>query len=368
MVSRFRKPTSGYPASPRLWRTSIFLALVLTLNPFSGGVTLHALEEEPPATKSIRGHVAGPHGKSQGGAKVFVRCLNNDTTTILVTNEKGVYAVYGLDPDLDYEVHAEFQRLSSKALAVSSMLNRADNVLNFKLSDREEGSQKDILKESIEIPGKDGVRFAGDWYPPPKLEGARFPAVLLLHGSGERRNVWDSFIGKRLQGRSMGVLNLDLAGRGDGSSDGESSPLTGDSHHTDALPELIEAAVKWLEARESIDPYRIAVVGTDLGADLAFLASGKFENVRSAVVISGNLANARRMAGETGDFQPHSILYMATQGDQSAVDSIAGFEQQTGFPRQSRVFEGSSYRGSQVLAEIPEASDLVVEWLRRTLR
>ncbi len=347
---------------------SIFLTLALTLSLFPGEATLHAKKKRPPATKSIRGHVAGPDGKSLPGAKVFVRNLEKDTTTILVTDEQGVFSVYGLDPKLDYEVHAEFQQLRSKALTVSSMLSRADNVLNFKLRDRRERSEKDVLKEAIEIPGKDGVRFVGDWYPPPQSEGARFPAVLLLHGSGETRNVWDAFIEEKLLGRRLGVLNLDLAGHGVGSSEGESRPSTGDSHQIDALPELIEAALRWLEAREFIDPYRIAVVGADLGADLAFLASGKYENVRSAVVISGNWSRARRMVDKIQNFQPHSILYIATQGDESSAASIAGFEQRTGFPRQSRVFEDSSSRGSEVLAEIPETSDLVVEWLGKTLR
>ena len=119
---------------------------------------------------------------------------------------------------------------------------------------------------------------------------------------------------------------------------------------------------------EHIDPYLIGVVGTGLGADLAFLASGKYENVRAAVVISGNLANVRGVAERAQDFQPHSILFLATRGDESSSASIAGLEGQTGYPRQTRVFEGSSSRGIEVLAEIPEASDLVVEWLDKRLR
>ena len=302
------------------------------------------------------------------GAKVFVKNLENDTTTILVTDQKGLYSIYGLVPQLDYEVHAEYQHLSSKTLVVSSMLSRADNVLNFKLSDSNERSEKGVLKESIEIPGQKGARFVGDWYPPPKSGESRFPAILLLHGSGEKRNVWDAFIEEKLLGRRVGVLNIDLAGHEGVSSEGVGLPSGADSRKIDFLLGLVESALGWLEDRESIDPFRIAVVGTELGADLAFLASGKFENVRSAVVISGNLAQARRIADKIRDFQPHSILYLATQGDESSSASIAGFEQQTGFPRKSRVFEGSSSRGSEVLAEVPEASDLVVEWLSKTLR
>lgn len=328
-------------------------------------------DEDAPRTKSIRGHVAGPDGKSQPGAKVFVRNVKNETTTILVTDETGLFAIFGLEPALDYEVYAEYQQFRSRVLAISSMLKRYDNVLNFKLEERaveEKPAHVPVRMQSVEIPGKGGLQFAGDWYPPPDTEEGRFPAVVLLHGSGETRGVWDTFIQEKLAGNRVGVLNLDLTSGEEESPGGAAAPSEAGPDQLDALLKLLEATFAWLEARGTIDPYLIGVVGTGLGADLAFLASGKFENVRAAVVVSGNLANVRGVAERAQDFQPHSILFLATQGDESSTASIAGLERQTGYPRQTRVFEGSSSRGSEVLAEIPEASDLVVEWLDKRLR
>ena len=348
----------------------LLLALALTWGLLSGEARPQG-DEEAPRTKSIRGHVAGPDGKSQPGAKVFVRNVKNETTTILVTDEKGLFAIFGLEPALDYEVHAEYQQLSSRVLAISSMLQRYDNVLNFKLAERvveEKPADAPVRMESVEIPGKGGLQFAGDWYPPPDSEEGRFPAVVLLHGSGETRGVWDTFIRQRLAGNMVGVLNLDLTSGEEKPSGSAATPSEADADRMDALLELFEATFAWLEARGTIDPYLIGVVGTGLGADLAFLASGKYENVRAAVVVSGNLANVRGVAERAQDFQPHSILFLATRGDESSTASIAGLERQTGYPRQTRVFEGSSSRGFEVLAEIPEASDLVVEWLDKRLR
>ena len=328
-------------------------------------------DEDAPRTKSIRGHVAAPDGKSQPGAKVFVRNVKNETTTILVTDEKGLFAIFGLEPALDYEVYAEYQQFRSRVLAISSMLRRYDNVLNFKLEERaveEKPAHVPVRMQSVEIPGKGGLQFAGDWYPPPDSEEGRFPAVVLLHGSGETRGVWDTFIQEKLAGNRVGVLNLDLTSGEEDSPGGAAAPSEAGPDQLDALLKLLEATFAWLEARGTIDPYLIGVVGTGLGADLAFLASGKFENVRAAVVVSGNLANVLGVAERAQDFQPHSILFLATQGDESSTASIAGLERQTGYPRQTRVFEGSSSRGSEVLAEIPEASDLVLEWLDKRLR
>ena len=63
---------------------------------------------------------------------------------------------------------------------------------------------------ALRFSGKGGLQFAGDWYPPPDTEEGRFPAVVLLHGSGETRGVWDTFIQEKLAGNMVGVLNLDL--------------------------------------------------------------------------------------------------------------------------------------------------------------
>ena len=370
MLRRSLQLTAGLRTIVGMGPAPFLLGLALIWGLVSGEARPQG-DEEAPRTKSIRGHVAGPDGKSQPGAKVFVRNVKNETTTILITDEKGLFAIFGLEPALDYEIHAEYQQLSSRVLAISSMLQRYDNVLNFKLAERvveENPADVPVRMQSVEIPGKGGLHFTGDWYPPPDSEGLRFPAVLLLHGSGETRGVWDTFIREKLAGNMVGVLNLDLNSGEEESSGGAATPSESDPDRMDALLELFEATFAWLEARGTIDPHLIGVVGTGLGADLAFLASGKYENVRAAVVVSGNLANVRGVAERAQDFQPHSILFLATRGDESSTASIAGLEQQTGYPRLTRVFEGSSSRGIEVLAEIPEASDLVVEWLDKRLR
>lgn len=370
MFRRILQHTADLRAIRGIGPAPVLLVLALTWGLFPGEARLQADDEAPP-TKSIRGHVAGPDGKSQPGAKVFVRNPRNETTTILITDEKGLFAIYGLDPTMTYEVYAEYQQLSSRVLAISSMLKRSDNVLNFKLAEKvveDEPVPAAVQKQSVEISGKGGLRFAGDWYPPPDSEEGQFPAVVLLHGSGETRGVWDAFIGEKLAGNRVGVLNLDLTSGEEESSGAAAAPSQADPDRMDALLELVEATFAWLEARETINPYLIGMVGTGLGADLAFLASGKYENVRAAVVVSGNLANVRGVAERAQDFQPHSILFLATRGDESSSASIAGLEQQTGYPRLTRVFEGSSSRGFEVLAEIPEASDLVMEWLDKRLR
>lgn len=339
----------------------LFLALELAVV-LSQIVSPMYAEKNLTPTKTIRGHVARIDGSSVSGAKVFVRNSKKETTTVLVTDEEGLYSIHGLDPELDYQVHAEYGTLRSKVFTVSSMLRRFENLLNLRLIGGKESSSSLVLKQSVEIATKDGAAILGDWYPPPKARKGLYPAVLLLHGFGEKHGIWDQFIQEQLLGHKLGVLSIDLR-----VPDDDSGNLTGVAGNIDSILGDIKVSLSWLESQESIDAFRIAVVGAGCGANLAFFASGKYENVRSAVMISGDLAKAQQITERVQNFQPHSILYIATQGDSSSTASIAAFEEQTGFPRRTQVFKGSSARGTKVLSEISEASHLVVEWLRRTL-
>src|SRR3954454_22388268 len=84
----------------------IFMSLGLL---FLGScASLNEAKEKEPRMKSIRGHVTDDQKNPIVGAKVFIKNTTKNTTTILVTDEKGVYSIFGLDPKADYEVHAEY--------------------------------------------------------------------------------------------------------------------------------------------------------------------------------------------------------------------------------------------------------------------
>ena len=210
-----------------------------------------------------------------------------------------------------------------------------------------------------------GVHFRGAMRRSDVVQNNLAPAVLLLAGAEEKRRIWNSFIHEKLLENDLGILSIDLR-EGNLSLVGRENMIRGAKSLDLALID-IEATIRWLKSQKLIDPFRIAIVGVDLGANLAFIASGKYENVRSAVMISGNLNETKQIVRDIPNFQPHSILYIATQGDKSSVSSIADFERQTGFPRKTQIFPGSKSRGSQVLIDIPGVSSLVIEWLQKTL-
>ncbi len=349
-----------------------FLIVLAVLIFLGVGVSLVQAKKKEPPTKSIRGRVVDKNKQSIVGAKVFIRNVNKNTTTVLSTDDSGLYSIYGLDPKMDYEVSAEYGKFISEKKTVSLFLNRNDNVFNFELGElteatRQQGSQE-RAKLNIEIETADHVKLSGDWYRPPEKKETKTPAVLLIHGVGEDRRIWDPFIADHLLKSGFAVLNIDLRGHGTGKQNGTSVSADGpQSPTTEVLSIDLDAAVHWLKLRDEVDLSRIALVGSGIGADLAFLGSGKFEEIRSAVALSGNVTHAKALVSGMSNFQPHSILYVATEGDPQGAESAAQLEKMTGFPVRVQIFENSGAQGCRILQEIPEATTLVLEWLKKTL-
>jgi dienelactone hydrolase len=348
----------------------LLLACWTTSLVFLNSRLAEARKKKEPPTKSIHGHVVDARKRSIAGAKVFIRNVNKKTTTTLITDADGLYAIYGLDPKVDYEVHAEHGKFVSETRSVSSFLDRFDNVFNFELSDSNSSSStasgNTVSGQGIVLNTADKVKLSGDWYSP-KGGDTKLPVVLLVHGFGQDRKQWDPFVRDRLLPAGFASLTVDLRGHGE-SKEKAGTPLSAvESWRSDPaqFPLDIDAAIQWLKSRNDVDVNRIAMIGCDLGADLAFLASGKYEEVRSAIAVSADAGNAVLLAKEVSDFQPHSILFVATQGDSRAASSARELEKKAGFPVRVQIYENSEAHGAKILQEIPEASGLIVDWLKK---
>jgi hypothetical protein len=89
-----------------------------------------ALKKKEPRTKTIRGQVVDKTNQPVTGAKIFVLDASKNKTTILTSDESGLFSIYGLDPKIDYIVHAETRTLTSEKKTISRYLERADNFLS----------------------------------------------------------------------------------------------------------------------------------------------------------------------------------------------------------------------------------------------
>lgn len=130
--------------------------------------------------------------------------------------------------------------------------------------------------EPVEV-HSDGVTLRGQLLLPPGA--GPFPAVALVHGSGEDSAIEYFYSGDFLAANGVATLVYDK--RGSGSSDGE---FTFDF---DRLARDVVAAVDTLAGHPSVDPRRIGLCGYSQGAWVAPLAASLDERIRFISVSYG---------------------------------------------------------------------------------
>lgn len=336
----------------------VFVAISL---PANGQLFPKARRDTGPKPKNIHGVVQDLRGTPLAGARVFVRDMKSSVVRALETDSKGEYKVFALTPTSDYEVHAEFKGKASEKRIVSSFLNREDNVLNFQL-------------DVTVIDGSAGGSSAGDGptiksfdlvdlhasFEVPLGVPAPIPAVLLLHGYGENRSAWKDF-SRLLVNRGWAVMALDLRGHGESLIKNQrplqASPEWRTNMHE--FPVDLDPALDWLKSRPRVDNRRIVVMGFDVGANLALISSGRFEEVRTAVAIKPNLDEALALAGSAQDFQPRSTLVVvSTQAEGDRIKALV--------KAPSRVVVAPHTGGTAEWTADKQVSDAVFQWLKET--
>lgn len=319
-----------------------------------------------PKPKTIHGTVEDAAGKPLEGAHVLVRDTKNNVTRSLITNAEGVYSGNGFPPGSSYEVSAEFRGEISEKKAVSSYLDREDNVLNFQLKvTSATGASNAPLRVAASVPSGpqietlDLVKLQTSMEIPSGVP-APIPAVLLLHGFGEDRTVWNEFK-KALLAKGFAVMTLDLRGHGE-SKTKNNQPITASKDWRTSpheFPVDVDAALTWLKTQTRINSNKIAVIGTDVGASLALIASGRFRQVRTVVAVNPNLREGQEMAGGAQDFKPRSALIFASS--EAEGNSVIGAVQT---PAQVRAL--SKTGGTASWIQDKQVTDSIFQWLKDT--
>jgi Carboxypeptidase regulatory-like domain len=84
--------------------------------------------------RTVRGVVADkPSDNPVPSAVVFLRNTRTNAVRSYIANDEGEYRFSGLDPNVDYEIHAEKDGAKSTTRTISSFDNKKDIVLNLKL-------------------------------------------------------------------------------------------------------------------------------------------------------------------------------------------------------------------------------------------
>lgn len=322
-----------------------------------------ARRDTGPKPKNIHGLVSDLRGKPLVGARVFVKDMKTNVVRTLTTDKDGLYKLFALTPTVDYEVYADFKGKTSDKKTVSQFLNREDNVLNFQLDVAViEGAIADTGGSSgatATFRSFDLVDLRASFELPVGVP-APIPAVLLLHGYGEDRSVWKDF-SRLLVNRGWAVMSMDLRGHGESKTKNQrpiqASPEWRTNLHE--FPVDLDPALDWLKAQARLDNQKIVVIGSDVGANLALIASGRFAEVRTVVAIRPNLNEALALAGSAQDFQPKSALIVV--GNPAEGDRIKALVQAP-----SRVQAVSASGNTTQWVADKQVADAVFQWLRET--
>jgi carboxypeptidase family protein len=116
------------PAWSRALR-SLGALLVLTLLVFPAWAQQSEL-------RTVRGAVLDKAENPVSSAVVYLKNVRTLAVKTYISDRSGEYRFSGLDPNVDYEVHAESDSMTSNTRTVSSFDGRKDIVISLKL-DRE---------------------------------------------------------------------------------------------------------------------------------------------------------------------------------------------------------------------------------------
>jgi len=88
--------------------------------------------------RTVRGVVSDKSDNPLSGSVVFLKNMRTNSVRSSYTDATGNYRFSGLDPNADYELHAEKDDAKSATRTVSSFDSRKDIVLNLKV-DKKKG-------------------------------------------------------------------------------------------------------------------------------------------------------------------------------------------------------------------------------------
>lgn len=217
--------------------------------------------------------------------------------------------------------------------------------------------------ERVTYQAEDGLRIVADFYPP--LEGEPAAAVLLLHQFNGSRAQWATLI-PDLRQWGYAVLAPDLR------SFGESTVILRDGSQeqyelTDLDDMLLDvaAAIEYLKTRAEVDAEAIGVVGASVGGNLAYVASGAFPQLKTAVSMSPNASPSgdALLGRDVPGFSPRSVLFMSDEAEASDAQALAV---NVAEPVDVRIYERTTAHGVELLDD-PEVKPDIRDWLTANL-
>lgn len=83
--------------------------------------------------RTVRGMISDKSDEPLPGSVVFLKNLRTNDVRSNFADDKGEYRFSGLDPNVDYEIHAEFEGAKSPTRSVTSLDSRKEIIINLRI-------------------------------------------------------------------------------------------------------------------------------------------------------------------------------------------------------------------------------------------
>ena len=88
--------------------------------------------------RTVRGTVIDKDENTVASGVVYLKNLKTQSIKTSIADSKGQYRFSGLDPNVDYEIHAENDEMTSPTRTISSFDSRKEIVIHLKLTRKKE--------------------------------------------------------------------------------------------------------------------------------------------------------------------------------------------------------------------------------------
>lgn len=97
-------------------------------------------QDKEPQVRTVHGAVVDKDGNNVATGVVYLKNLKTQDIRTYITDASGQYRFSGLNPNVDYEIHAQRNDELSSTKKISSFDSRKDIVITLKLDQKKPGS------------------------------------------------------------------------------------------------------------------------------------------------------------------------------------------------------------------------------------
>lgn len=232
-----------------------------------------------------------------------------------------------------------------------------------------ESVAENVVKlESFTVQTDDGETIAATLKHPDINDGDKVPAVIFIHQGGSSKDEWiNTSLFETVVATGFVALAYDVRGHGQSSGQG-GAHLFDDP---DLAPRDLKAALIYLRTLPYVDPERIAIVGSSIGANLACVALGQdIYGVSRAVAISGKTSAVYNLAGGRDQLTTLSGLYaIASENEQGGKRAQWARDLYQEAPNQNKleITANSNRHGTSIFKDDPTLEGRILDWLKGEL-